>query len=96
MTTAEATTATGEIWRVWPGQIKMTPEEQEQEDAKRVERAKNAVKYYRKKEAEAIKELAGIRASLAVVTAKYEAAFSECEARAVERRRAGLIENRID
>lgn len=67
--------------------------QQEAADTLRVKKAKESIDYYKQKEAEAISQLASVRASLKNARERHEQIFMECERLAGERRRMGLIEN---
>ncbi len=73
-------------------EAKQTALQQEAADNLRLKKANEAVEYYRQQEAEALRQLASVRASLKNACEKHEALFIECEKRAGERRKAGLIE----
>ena len=68
---------------------------QQAEDADnlRLKRSQEALDHYRQKENEARRELASCVELTAKARAKHAALFIECEKRAGERRKAGLIEN---
>lgn len=65
----------------------------EQEDNARLRKSEDAINYYRQKEADALRELASVRASLKSAREKHEALFAECQKRACDRRDTGLIVN---
>ena len=67
----------------------------ENQDSARLRKSEEAINYYRQKEAEALRELAIIRASLKSSREKHEALFAECQKRACDRRDAGLIVNTV-
>lgn len=65
----------------------------EQDDSLRLRRAEQALAAYRQQENDARRALADAVAATKRAKEKYEALFAECEQRAGERRRSGLIVN---
>jgi hypothetical protein len=70
----------------------MTPRESEAQDVDRVRKAHEFLMDCRNKENEARRALADAHKQVAFAKLRYDTAFTECEKRAYDRRKSGLIE----